>query len=365
MEIIKISRTPYLARLRRRLSRPVKHLNSIVVGLDGIRSGLLKTAPLGLSVRWEVGDPIRTAEEARGFAITSLVVAACDSLDQYLRGLGSTPSPVLDLKMRSILVGESQFENVGSNLPSETELQRLSNKLLSLSASDARAAIRIFSEKHYGKTNRPSLRARFDALVDYTTQFSENSKAPPRVRPSYVAAITLLIAWRNLLVHESSKDVLTDEKRDQLLNDSEYLRKNHAEVDVTDTLSHFDAHKSPTLKDVSTLVSILLRAVSACDAVLIYNTNIASFFRESVWFYVRASPNRNVEVLRLKKSSFSERCKVILPLLSGSGFVPNSFPDKEGTFPPVLIKLRDTILNTADWEYLQTISYGDHIIADI
>ena len=364
MNQIKIVRTSSLARLRNRLSHPIKNINTIVVGLDGIRNGSVDKA-FDLSVRWEVGDPIRTTDAARGFAIASLMVAAYDALDQYLRGIGTAPSPISKLELRSLLCGEKQITNDESLLAGEAELKKLTDKLLGSDAKDGRVELKKFIERHYGKPRKPSLRARFDALNDYVDSFSNNASTPPKVKPSYVAAMTLLIVWRNIIVHEDSKDTFDSVKRQILLNDSKFFFDNHAAIDIEQTLDHFDKRQPPTLKDVSTLVSIMLRTVASIDASLVYRAVLPEFFRETVWFRCCKRVDINDFIRRLEKASPAGRAKRIFPLLAGAGFVPDTFQDKAGSLPAQFFDLKDTFLVTDhDFKFLSDKEYVPSSVAE-
>lgn len=301
-----------------------------------------------LSVRWEVGDPIRTTDEARGFAITSLVVAACDALDQYLRGLGTSPSPIVDSGLRSLLRGENQYDGTHSAQPSAEQLQQLILKLSSLRGKDGRYALKEFSDIQYGKSKKPSLRARFDALLEYVDTRPRNASAPIKVRDSYGAAITLLIVWRNIIVHEESKDGLDGTKQKILIDDAEYFKANHAAIDISQTLAQFSRRQPPTLKDASTLVSVLLRTVAALDASLIFHAEVPDYFRELAWSRIKVLDSRDDFVSRLKRASLAGRAKRLMPYLSGSGFVPEEFEDKIDSLAVKKLDLADTFLAAKD-----------------
>ncbi|MFJ9535139.1 hypothetical protein [Herbaspirillum sp. NPDC101396] len=347
MDKIKISRTAALGRLRKRLSHPVKHLNTIIVGLDGVRNGSVVKSE-DLSVRWEVGDPVRTTDEARGFAIVSLVVAACDSLDQYLRGLGNAPSPISNPALRSLLRGESQYDGPSSTQPSKEHLEQLIVKLSPLRGKDGRDALKEFSNTHYGQSKKPSLRARFDALKEYIDDLPRDASAPAELKDSYAAAITLLIVWRNVVVHEESKDGLDSAKRKLLTDDAQYFKTNHADIDISKTLAQFEKRLPPTLKDASTLVSVLLRTVASLDASLIYHTNTSDYFREIAWSRIKVLNQKVDFVDRLKGASLAGRMRRLLPYLSGCGFVPEKFMDKADSPPAITLELKDTFLAEKD-----------------
>ena len=347
MNELKIARTDAIRSFRKRLSHPVKNLNTLIVGLAPIRAGTVLEPPSGLAVRWEVGDPVRTTDEARGSAITALMINACDALDQYLAALGEEPSPVKGVRERSFLRGEPRSPQTPPPKPTLAELGKLI-LLLDADPLGARGLFGKFADIHYGKMIKATSRRRFDEICLIVGQTSVNSQAPPQPRASYVAAVHLLVCWRNVQVHEVSHDTLSLENRLALMADASFLKQNHAGVDIGITLNNYDRRSPPTLKDVSTLVSILLRTVQAIDELLIYDADLDDLLRQAVWKTVRKIPvqERIKYIKGLVAANFTGRVTKLKPMWERAGFIPTSFEVKKDAKAVRILQLSKTFVAT-------------------
>ena len=276
MADIYICRTGALKRLREKLGDPVRNLNTIVIGVHAVGNGTV-TKPADLNISWTVQDLKRAESEARGFAIRSLMTAACDALDHYLYELGYLPSPVQDDVVTSILRRENQVVSKPQNITTASvealrqQLLANTNDLVSI-----KRAISEFSEKHCGKTRRPSIRERHSKLFDLCKNHPivrARNAAPPDV---YYSAIELLIAWRNMLVHDSDEDQLGSDALLVLRQHADFLQAHHSGIDIERTIDTYKQKLAPSLKDASTLTSILLRYVAAADECLLEGCNLSS-----------------------------------------------------------------------------------------
>lgn len=90
MNSIKIARTRALKLFREKLGNSVLNLNTIVIGLNAVGSGVAQK-PNDLVISWSSNDLLRKEQRAREFAIRGLMVTAYDALDHYLYDISSTP----------------------------------------------------------------------------------------------------------------------------------------------------------------------------------------------------------------------------------------------------------------------------------
>ena len=79
-----------------------------------------------------------------------------------------------------------------------------------------------------------------------------------------LAGASLLVHWRNRIVHSSTAQ-LTPTQRKALVDASEEIEQKFARLSVERLLSDFE-RGLPTLKDVSSLISMTIRLVRALDA---------------------------------------------------------------------------------------------------
>ncbi|MBV1824858.1 hypothetical protein [Komagataeibacter oboediens] len=190
-----------LTNLLKEIGEAVANLNTLVVGLDAVESGHEK--PESLDISWSPIDRRIAARRSRKFVLEAVLVRVAEAISEYVTALSKLP----------------QFATVRSKWDGNT------------SASDRVADV---LECCLGNKN------------------------------FVVPATVLLVHWRNRIVHRKSKAKLdTDHKRLLQENDDEISDKyKHLNVDCL--LCHFEEQR-PTLKDVSSLISMSIRAARDCD----------------------------------------------------------------------------------------------------
>src|SRR5436309_2975091 len=83
-----IQRTPAAKHFREQAGYANFRLNTIVVGLEAVKSGAAVKPP-DLAVRWQPKDLPSTADLARGFATNAVMVYVVDAFDGYIGGLAA------------------------------------------------------------------------------------------------------------------------------------------------------------------------------------------------------------------------------------------------------------------------------------
>lgn len=332
MNKFRVARSKALKQFREKLGSPVRNLNSVIVGLCAVGNGTAKK-PTDLAVSWGPKDLKRAETEARGFSIRALMIMACDALDHYLEDLGTAPSPVQTEQVRSILRRETQFSKAHQPFTEASVKKLWTSAQEEIGDSEKlRRIFRDFSEFHFGKPNKPSIRARHSALYDHCKSFPTIANQPLLPRKSYFAAIEILIAWRNVLVHDPDSDQLGSDAISVLESDASFLAANHAGININQTILRYQDRLEPTLKDISTLVSILLRYVAGIDAFLIAQCDAGTYFQEAVRHEIQAF-GKPIEILRLwSRKALNERIVRARTLVSHHGFVPDSFSVKRGAY---------------------------------
>lgn len=185
----------------REVGEAVAHLNTIVVGLDAVEKGHKK--PSTLRISWNPNDPKLAAIKARRFALESILVRVCEALNQYVSATSRLP-------------------RINSALRKHKDHPSTAEKL-----SDLAKAVQIE-----------------DCFL--------------------VAGSCLLIHWRNRAVHLNSDAKLTPAQVSSLKSASEEIEKKFASLSVIRLLEDFD-RKTPTLKDISTLIAMTIRLVRKID----------------------------------------------------------------------------------------------------
>lgn len=324
-----ISRSRALKNLRSKLGNPIRSLNTTIVGLHAVRAGVAKKPP-DLNVSWGPLDLVRAEIEARGFAIRSLMTVACDALDHYLYDLGYLPGPLQDESVRSILRKEMQAVSIPKQI---TAFVIEDMKVSLLTSKESTVAVKRiiseFAESYCGKQQRPSIRVRHEALYKYCTSHTlvaVKNASPPKV---YFSAIQLLIAWRNVLIHDIEDDPLGSDAVSVLRSNAKQLEVDHSGIDINQTLKNYFNKVEPTLKDISTLVSILLKYVSAIDEALLRSCDIGIYFKNAIAYEVKQRKDGLNILRKWPGRSFDGRVNNARELVAAHGFVPDSFKLKK------------------------------------
>lgn len=347
-----ISRSRALKNLRNKLGNPIRSLNTIIVGLHAVRSGVAKKPP-DLNVSWGPLDLVRAEIEARGFSIRSLMTVACDALDHYFYDLGSLPGPLQEESVRSVLRKEMQTVSTPKQI-TESVIEDLKKRLLGSKETTVavKRIISEFAESYCGKQQRPSIRVRHEILYKYCASrnsVAEKNTLPPKV---YFSAIQLLIAWRNVLIHDIEDDPLGGEAISVLRSNAKTLEVDHSGIDINQTIENYLNKKEPTLKDISTLVSILLRYVSAIDETLLRGCDVGSYFKNAIAYEIRQREG-GLDILRKWPGrSFDDRVNNAREFVAIHGFVPDSFKSKKGT-------TFTYVLATTDLQFLEANRFED------
>ncbi len=130
---------------------------------------------------------------------------------------------------------------------------------------------------------------------------------------SYISVIYCLAKWRNRIIHDSLNK-LPEPLKSGLLADSNYYSKNHGNINIEQFIKHFEEDK-PTLKDVSTIISVTIRSAEVIDQVLCREPVSAAEIIEKI----KKNPKTKEEFYKLmnkvklkKLSKEKEICKIKL-----------------------------------------------------
>ncbi|CAO4150196.1 hypothetical protein PKCBPO_03120 [Methylorubrum thiocyanatum] len=235
-------------------------LNTLVVGLEAVKRGIAQK-PADLAVRWETQDAATAAELARSFTTNAIMVYVVDALDSYMADLASSDIWIADPTTASILRGEFQTDRSDVVALSPRLVREFAHQITSLTESpiNLEETLREFAAKHFGRRKRPSLRARFTSLATVAST----------VQAPYDLAIQLLISWRNRHAHGRSTDRLSNQALSGLREASSFFYENHAHLDVARMIENYELGGAPTLKEVSSLISICHRVVASIDIAIL------------------------------------------------------------------------------------------------
>lgn len=181
-------------------------MNTIAVALSQISDET--TAPSELNISWKSGNVKQSSMNARRFAVKSAIVYSVESLFEYL--------------------------------------SKVSNSELWIS-----------DDLNFNVKNNPN-----DSKADRVVRFLSNT---PDVEMEWIILTELLCHWRNKVVHaKASNAKLSKSSISYLTDNASKIYENYHHFDIKEALTNFDTGKF-TLKDVSTLITMVIKSVRAVD----------------------------------------------------------------------------------------------------
>lgn len=301
-------RSPAAQQFRNKAGDSNYRLNTIVVGLEGVKSGNA-ILPADMTISWRTSNAELAAQKARGFATESVMVYVLDAFDTYLKTLVRFPGIISDTDFKSVFLGEFQTD-MSDAVPVEN--RNIDELITSLRGNrdQLERDIKDFIKRHFGVRKKPSIRVRLDKLLTLTD-------AVPNY---YKAAFHLLISWRNRHVHGDANDVLSVEMKNFLVQAKDFFYQNHGHLDVERLLENYEKNNSPTLKEISTLISVLHRVVATCDEAILNSLNIEDYAHRSLAFTFKNMDNPQKYLKKCWGKSIDSRIRKLSAILNQHGF---------------------------------------------
>lgn len=222
--------------LLREIGDAAAHLNTIVVGLDAVEKGHSK--PDTLDISWNPDDRKAAARQSRKFVVEAVFVRVSEAMLEYVLALAQLP----------------RLRNASSSWNGDTKNARKVSDILTAALGD-----------------------------DYR-----------------IAAIVLLVHWRNRIVHKNSNAKLNSEQKAALQTNEDAIAKDYKGLSVDCLLCHFE-EKRPTLKDISSLIAMCINVARKIDKT-IYN-NLSKDDLESWLEYYGLQPR----IERIKQQTKAEK----------------------------------------------------------
>lgn len=193
--------------LLRDVGEAVANLNTLVVGLDAVERGHEK--PDSLNISWKPADRQTAARKSRKFVLESVMVRVLEAFNQYVLAVTALP------RFATLKVQWAAQTNPPTNAQ---RIADISNAILG---------------------------------------------------EQYLTSAALLLAhWRNRIVHSSSsKAKLSFHERKLLLQNETEISDKYKSLSIERMLCHFEEGR-PTLKDVSSLISMSINLARQLDNAL-------------------------------------------------------------------------------------------------
>ena len=210
---IQLKHSKVQRQFKKRMGQANHFLITILIGLDEVGKGTVKK-PDTLDVAWDPKDAKASVIRSREYALNSSLAWIIDNFDAYVQNCKRKPSLIEKKELLSAL---------------DSADRRVNDKFVVL----------------------------FNRYRD-----REQIKL-------YGALLALGIQWRNITTHSEAKNVLDEEHVKILSDNKEWYYSNFSHLVIDDALVHFNAHKSPTLKETASIVKAVLRFVELVDTELI------------------------------------------------------------------------------------------------
>lgn len=207
-------------------------LITALIGLDYIKKNDV-SLPDDFSTSWNPKDKIRSVMRTREYILNSSLAWAVDCLDSYLSACNQKPK-----------------------IFSDEEL------LLAIQRAER------------------SVDKKFNALADYVKTIKKGDFELEY--DLYVSLSELAIQWRNNTIHYNANNAFDKKFRDVLINSSEKVNKLFCGLSVEDMLDRFNNKKSPTFKDVTSLIKGIQKFVELSDICLLSRLDIKNYAKEVV-----------------------------------------------------------------------------------
>ena len=193
--------------LLRDIGEAVFTLNTAVVGLDAVENGHQK--PANLNISWEPQDRKIAARKSRKFILESVMVRVSEVINQFVSALSKL----------------AKFKDEKAEGGNDT----------SMAEKVAMIATKVLEQDDY-----------------------------------LIPGVVLLVHWRNRIVHLNSKAELKPQQRQILLNNKDIIVERYRGLDISKLLNDFE-NQRPTLKDVSSLISMTISLARKIDRTMQQN----------------------------------------------------------------------------------------------
>lgn len=316
-----VERTPAAQHFKRLAGYANFRLNTIVVGLEAVKRGTA-AKPADLAVHWQPKNLHSASELARGYATNAVMVYVVDAFDSYMSGLAMECIWIRNAETASLLRSEFQTDRSEARTPSLRELEEFSRRILNYDQDQQRLEkhLRDFTRKHFGNRKRPSLRARFEAL----TELAGNIPA------HYHCAVQFLISWRNRQVHGRATERISAEVLSGLTDGAGLFYRDHAHLNVARMIANYNSGGSPTLKEVSSLISVTHRVVALIDESILRGTDPKTAFIAALRLGFAAQEEAEAKVKEYWGKSVKARQRKLVALAARLGFRTDEGKDMSG-----------------------------------
>ena len=219
-----IQKTPARSKFKQHLGQANHYLVTSIVALKHLDESDLISAPEELRTSWNPKDKHRSIERTRTFVSQSFLGWAVDSIDLYLSLLNRKPKFIRDEQL------VKELEGAGRSVYLKSECVG----------------------RHYG------------------------------VKDSTRALVSVLITWRNNVMHELADNEVDNRSRQILLENATQIEERYRHLQVHNLADKAEAGESLTFKETASLISASHNFVESVDNALLVTFDQKAFCVEAV-----------------------------------------------------------------------------------
>ena len=221
---IKLLHSIDLRRFKKQIGQANHFLITILIGLNEVRKGTAKK-PDTMDVFWNPKDFNASAIRSEAYALNSSLAWVIDNFDAYVQNCNRNPRLI--------------------------ENKELLNEI-----------------------NRAKHRVNDKFIALY------NKYSSVETLKLYGSLVALGIQWRNNTTHSEAQNDLDKEYENILWTNKEWYQNNCCNLDIERAYDSFKKHKTPTLKEVASIIKSVSRFVEIVDTELINELDIERYIRE-------------------------------------------------------------------------------------
>ena len=257
-------------KFKKRMGQANHFLVTTWIGLDAVATGEVQQRD-AFNVCWNPHDIIFSVKRSKEFLVNAALSWTVDNLDMYLRMSNHNPKLLSDDESKS-----------------------------------------FFSTSH-------SVYEKYKIVIK-NHSIDLNKKA----------FVDVLIAWRNNMMHYEAENKLLSDSEKFFKNDAKsdaVIKKYHLDVELM--LNRFYNKKSPSFKEITTLISMTIHFVEDLDQDLMLKLNQERFIKETIKSILKAN-NDYCNVFSSRNVNFEKKVKKIKSLLKTEKGITEEFYNEIG-----------------------------------
>lgn len=261
---IQLKHSKVQRQFKKKMGQANHFLITILIGLDEVGKGVVKK-PDTLDVAWDPKDVKASVIRSREFALNSSLAWIIDNFDAYVHNCKRKP-----------------------RLIEKKEL------LSELDSADKRV-----NDKFVVLFNRYK-------SIDQIMLFG--------------ALLALGIQWRNVTTHSEAKNILDKDFEKILVDNKEWYYSNFSHLVIDDALDHFNTHKSPTLKETTSIIKAVLRFIELVDSELIKELDSERYLSELFEEHFSSDGNQKDQRCLFQTLTKERKKSLVKNILFSNGF---------------------------------------------